>query len=162
MFVKVVRDNYDTPLDFDSYNEKIPHGKMTEVTYASSVTGTTRKCMIYTPPGYSNTKKYNVLYCMHGIGGDHREWLSNGSPQNILDNLYAKNKLANMIVVFPNGRAMINASEPLTTMVFSPRHQLQMPILWERIKLCILKFYGCLSGLQIPPVVRWLSIPIVF
>lgn len=138
MFVKVVRDNYDTPLDFDSYNEKIPHGKMTEVTYASSVTGTTRKCMIYTPPGYSNTKKYNVLYCMHGIGGDHREWLSNGSPQNILDNLYAKNKLANMIVVFPNGRAMKNDSVPSD--MFSAEAVAAFSNFEKDLKQCLMPF----------------------
>lgn len=112
MTVKVIRDKYDTPLGFDAYNDKIPHGKMTEVSYSSSVTGNTRKCMVYTPPGYSTAKKYNVLYCMHGIGGDHREWYAHGSPLNILDNLYAEDKLADMIVVFPNGRAMKNDSIP--------------------------------------------------
>ena len=111
MTVKVLRDEYDTPLGFDSYNSKIPHGEMKEVSYTSSVTGSTRKCTVYTPPGYSADKKYNVLYCMHGIGGDHKEW-NLGSPQNILDNLYAENKLADMIVVFPNGRAMKNDSVP--------------------------------------------------
>lgn len=112
LYVKVLRDNYDTPLDYDDYKKGIPHGEMKEVTYSSSVTGSTRKCMIYTPPGYSNTKKYNVLYCMHGIGGDHKEWQIHGSPQNILDNLYAEGKLADMIVVFPNGRAMKNDKIP--------------------------------------------------
>ena len=33
---------------------------------------------------------------MHGIGGDHKEWQIHGSPQNILDNLYAEGKLADM------------------------------------------------------------------
>ena len=112
MSVKVLRDEYDTPLGFDEKRDDIPHGKMTEISYSSTVTGSTRKCMLYTPPGYSEDKKYNVLYCMHGIGGDHKEWYVNGSPQNILDNLYAENKLSDMIVVFPNGRAMKNDSIP--------------------------------------------------
>jgi hypothetical protein len=43
---------------------------------------------------------------LHGIGGDEKEWLNNGSPQAILDNLYAEEKLAPMIMVMPNGRAM--------------------------------------------------------
>lgn len=29
MTVKVIRDKYDTPLGFDTYNNKIPHRKMT-------------------------------------------------------------------------------------------------------------------------------------
>ncbi len=64
--------------------------------------------MVYTPPDYSEDKKYNVLYLLHGIGGDEREWYNNGSPQNILDNLYNNNELEPMIVVLPNGRAMAN------------------------------------------------------
>ena len=62
--------------------------------------------MIYTPPGYSKSKKYPVLYLLHGIGGDEKEWLKGGQPQVILDNLYAENKIEPMIVVMPNGRAM--------------------------------------------------------
>ena len=62
--------------------------------------------MIYTPPGYSKKNKYPVLYLLHGIGGDEKEWLNGGKPQVILDNLYAQGKIEPMIVVMPNGRAM--------------------------------------------------------
>ena len=62
--------------------------------------------LIYTPPGYSEKKKYPVLYLLHGIGGDEKEWLKGGKPQVILDNLYAEKKIEPMIVVMPNGRAM--------------------------------------------------------
>ena len=47
-----------------------------------------------------------MLYLLHGIGGDQKEWLNGGQPQVILDNLYTENKLEPMIVVMPNGRAM--------------------------------------------------------
>lgn len=93
------------PSGFDQYKSNIAHGKVETVTYYSTTTKTNRKASIYCPPGYSTSKKYNVLYLLHGIGGDHTEWLS-GNPQNILDNLYAQNKLEQMIVVMPNGRAM--------------------------------------------------------
>ena len=55
---------------------------------------------------FQKTKKYPVLYLLHGIGGDEKEWLNGGHPQVILDNLYAENKIEPMIVVLPNGRAM--------------------------------------------------------
>ena len=29
---------------------------------------------VYTPPGYSANRKYPVLYLLHGIGGNDREW----------------------------------------------------------------------------------------
>lgn len=46
------------------------------------------------------------MYLLHGIGGDEKEWLNGGTPQIILDNLYAGGRIEPMIVVMPNGRAM--------------------------------------------------------
>lgn len=94
------------PLGFDIVRESIPHGKIDSVIYPSKTVGTSRKALIYTPPGFSQDRKYPVLYLLHGIGGDEKEWLRGGQPQVILDNLYADNKLEPMIVVLPNGRAM--------------------------------------------------------
>ena len=54
------------------------------------------------------SKKYPVLYLLHGIGGDETEWQKNGAPEVILDNLLADGKLVPMIVVMPNGRAQPN------------------------------------------------------
>jgi enterochelin esterase-like enzyme len=92
-------------LGFDVVRESIPHGKIDTITYKSKSVGTNRKALIYTPPGYSVDKKYPVLYLLHGIGGDEKEWLNGGQPQVILDNLYAEKKVEPMIVVMPNGRA---------------------------------------------------------
>jgi enterochelin esterase-like enzyme len=94
------------PKGFDSLRINIPHGKIDSVFYLSKTVNTKRRTLIYTPPGYSKNKKYPVLYLLHGIGGDEKEWLKNGSPQVILDNLYAEGKLEQMIAVMPNGRAM--------------------------------------------------------
>ena len=94
------------PPGFDVPKENIPHGKIDTIRYSSKTVGTTRKALIYTPPGFSKKKKYPVFYLLHGIGGDEKEWLNGGQPQVILDNLYANNKIEPMIVVMPNGRAM--------------------------------------------------------
>jgi beta-xylosidase/enterochelin esterase-like enzyme len=94
------------PTGFDILRDDIAHGKIDTVFYESKTVGTERKAIIYTPPGYSVDKKYPVLYLLHGIGGDEKEWLRGAQPQVILDNLYADNKIEPMIVVMPNGRAM--------------------------------------------------------
>lgn len=94
------------PLGFDIVREGIPHGKIDTITYNSKTVGVKRRALIYTPPGYSKNKKYPVLYLLHGIGGDEKEWFNQGQPQVILDNLYAEKKIEPMIVVLPNGRAM--------------------------------------------------------
>ncbi|HXD76434.1 MAG TPA: alpha/beta hydrolase-fold protein [Puia sp.] len=94
------------PAGFDSAQAGIPHGRIDTISYRSVTVGTTRRALIYTPPGYSRHKRYPVLYLLHGIGGDEKEWLRGGHPQAILDNLYALGKVEPMIIVMPNGRAM--------------------------------------------------------
>ena len=94
------------PQGFDVRQTEVAHGKIDTVTYHSKTVGTLRKTLIYTPPGFSVNRKYPVLYLLHGIGGDEKEWLNGGQPQVILDNLYAEGKIEPMIVVMPNGRAM--------------------------------------------------------
>jgi enterochelin esterase-like enzyme len=94
------------PTGFDSLRTGIAHGRIDSISYPSKTVGSNRKALIYMPPNYSENKKYPVLYLLHGIGGDEKEWLKGGQPQVILDNLYAENKIEPIIVVMPNGRAM--------------------------------------------------------
>jgi enterochelin esterase-like enzyme len=94
------------PAGFDSVRIGIAHGKIDSISYPSKTVGSSRKAIIYLPPNYSKSRKYPVLYLLHGIGGDEKEWLRGGQPQIILDNLYAENKIEPLIVVMPNGRAL--------------------------------------------------------
>jgi enterochelin esterase-like enzyme len=94
------------PLGFDILRSDIPHGIIDSVVYYSKTIGNDRKALVYLPPDFSKDKKYPVLYLLHGIGGDEKEWLINGQLQVILDNLYSESKTEPMIVVLPNGRAM--------------------------------------------------------
>ena len=94
------------PKGFDQLRTSIPAGKLDSIKYESKTVGSIRKALVYTPPGFSKNKKYPVLYLLHGIGGDEKEWLNGGSPQIILDNLFAEGKIKPMIVVLPNGRAI--------------------------------------------------------
>ena len=74
-----------------------------------------KKCNVYLPAGYDKNrkdKKYDVLYLLHGVGGNSYEWLSdNGKTDNqfnicnMLDNLIAKGDINPLIVVFPEGRS---------------------------------------------------------
>ena len=94
------------PQGFDQEREGIAKGTVQLIEYQSESVGTTRKANVYLPPKYDAKKKYNVLYLLHGIGGDENEWYKDGGvPHIIMDNLYADGKVADMIVVMPNGRA---------------------------------------------------------
>ena len=94
------------PQGFDQEREGIAKGTVRLIEYQSESVGTTRKANVYLPPKYDAKKKYSVLYLLHGIGGDENEWYRDGGvPNIIMDNLYADGKVADMIVVMPNGRA---------------------------------------------------------
>jgi enterochelin esterase-like enzyme len=98
----------DPPAGFNARRENVPHGDLTMIEYDSRTVGTRRKMLVYTPPGYSTDRKYPVLYLLHGIGGDEREWQRACRADNVIDNLLADGKIQPMIVVMPNGRAQVN------------------------------------------------------
>jgi enterochelin esterase-like enzyme len=93
------------PQGFDQVRPAVATGKLEAVQYeaATIAPGTHRPAQIYTPPGYSKTQKYPVLYLIHGLGQDERAWIEQGKANVILDNLIADKKIVPMIVVFPNG-----------------------------------------------------------
>lgn len=86
--------------------QDVPHGKVSAVWYPSKSLGLTRRCMIYTPPGYdSSSESYPVFYLLHGSGGDEEAWIDRGRANYIFDNLIAQGKAKPMIVVLTNGNA---------------------------------------------------------
>ncbi len=56
---------------------------------------------VYLPYGYSAEKKYNVLYMMHGGGGNPDAWLDCSQIKNVFDQLFAEQKAEPFIAVFP-------------------------------------------------------------
>lgn len=72
-----------------------------------------KRTNIYLPPGYDENDpdtKYDVLYLLHGVGGNRNEWLwerQDGRQVmcNIFDNLIFNGEIDPLIVVFPEGRS---------------------------------------------------------
>ncbi|MCK9170747.1 MAG: alpha/beta hydrolase-fold protein [Treponema sp.] len=94
----------DAPEGFDQMHSGIKYGEITEDTYFSKTTGTDRKCNVLLPAGYDSSRKYPVIYLLHGIGGDHKEWLQ-GNPVYIAGNAVAAGGVP-CVIVMPNVRAM--------------------------------------------------------
>ena len=94
--------------DLYSVND-VPHGTVSKVWYHSLSLGTDRRMTVYLPAGYedSGTRRYPVLYLLHGMGGDEDAWPTLGRAVQILDNLIASGKAEPMIVVMPNGNAAL-------------------------------------------------------
>ena len=89
---------------YQAWDRKVPHGAVSVIEYASSSLGITRQAHVYTPPGYmKDTKRYPVLYLVHGAGDSDDSWTSVGHANRILDNLIASGKAKAMIIVMPFG-----------------------------------------------------------
>lgn len=85
--------------------KEVPHGEIRAHYYLAKSTGKTRRCFVYTPPGYDTnlTARYPVLYLQHGMGEDARGWPEQGRSGFILDNLIAAGKAKPMIIVMADG-----------------------------------------------------------
>ena len=82
-----------------SYPTKAYYGDESEIT---------KKAFVYLPADYDESKQYNVLYLMHGIGGNEREWgmVDKTSKVKIMmDNLIIDGTIEPFIIVAPNGRS---------------------------------------------------------
>lgn len=98
----------------DEYKEIAKHqGTLTELfydTYESFSYGVTnepirKRAIVYLPYGYTDEKKYNVMYMMHG--GWSNETTSLGTPdrpsdfKNVIDNAIERERFAPLIIVCP-------------------------------------------------------------
>lgn len=89
----------------DYYREQnVPHGRIEDFKYLSSVEDSTRHCFVYTPSDYhQGNRRYPVLYLQHGMREDERAWVVQGHVQQIMDNLIASGACRPMLVVMDSG-----------------------------------------------------------
>jgi enterochelin esterase family protein len=92
--------------------KQVPHGSVAAVTYYSTALARFRRMHVYTPPGYETggSRKYPILYLLHGSGDCDEAWTSVGRAGFILDNLIAGLKARPMIVVMPAGHTNSSTS----------------------------------------------------
>lgn len=95
----------------------VPHGNIRKEWYHSKKREADRRMTIYTPPGYDSRqdKRYPVFYLLHGMGGDEDAWNDLGRASIILDNMISEGKIEPMIVVMPNGNALMKAAPGFTS-----------------------------------------------
>lgn len=93
----------------------VPHGTVTRHVYHSNVTNGEREMYVYTPPGYTRSRKYPVLYLLGGSGELASGWaLMDGRAPFIADNLIAEGKAVPMIIAMPNNQ-VVHRSDPKHT-----------------------------------------------
>ncbi|HUZ08089.1 MAG TPA: carbohydrate-binding protein [Candidatus Paceibacterota bacterium] len=81
-----------------------PAGAINTITYYSSVYGASEQMLVYTPPGYSASQKYAVVYAYQGIGAGIDTIFDNWccDAGNIADNLIGQGKIQPVIIVAVN------------------------------------------------------------
>lgn len=58
---------------------------------------------VYLPPSYeASTKRYPVVFLLHGLGGSSDDWIHHSNVPAMLDKLIASHAIKEMIVVMPN------------------------------------------------------------
>jgi S-formylglutathione hydrolase FrmB len=70
---------------------------------------TRRPIQVYLPPSYPgrSSRRYPVIYLLHGFKGSSRQWMAGGPEWNIrdaMDRLVAVGKVREMILVMPDAR----------------------------------------------------------
>ena len=59
---------------------------------------------VYLPAGYTEDKKYPVIYLLHGYGGDQNEWFKYDDLADDANTMIASGEIPEMIVVTPDGQ----------------------------------------------------------
>lgn len=115
-----IRQFPEPPADYRELPSTGLRGRLEVFEYNSAVTGTRRNAQVYLPSGFSSEKNYPVLYLLHGIGGNEYEWSNYVKAHAIIDNLISTGRAVPMIVVLPNGRAMVDDRPPVNP--FNPEN----------------------------------------
>lgn len=161
----------ETRLPWEERN--IPRGTLHYETYHSALQNTTRRFMVYTPPGYraNRGKKYPVLVLLPGTQSDERDWINTGLAHVILDNLLADGKLVEMLVLMLPADVLLQGGtradnlkefEPLLLKEFLPQFEQRYLALArpEARAIAGLSLGGELAltvGLRHPEAFRWVA-----
>lgn len=99
------------PTSVTNRRDGVEYGDYTHGTYYSETCGMDRGYNIILPAGYSDDKKYPVLYLLHGIFGDEYSFANDGENKirEIVANMAADGLIEETIVVCPN---MYAATDP--------------------------------------------------
>lgn len=96
---------------YSSYSEGGDGFFLKDQTISSEVLNAVMKYSIYLPEGYDESKKYPVLYILHGMYGNNNDWLQNnynlftgGGTMPAYAKEFVENGGKEIIIVSPEGR----------------------------------------------------------
>ena len=95
----------------DLYVSNPMYGRMDTLVFQSANEEKPRRVIVYTPPHYSESVSYPVLYLLHGLNGNETAWNDRGRAAQILDNLIVQEKAKPMILVMPDANPVCLISQ---------------------------------------------------
>ena len=95
----------------DLYVSNPMYGRMDTLVFQSANEEKPRRVIVYTPPHYSESASYPVLYLLHGLNGNETAWNDRGRAAQILDNLIIQKKAKPMILVMPDANPVCLISQ---------------------------------------------------
>lgn len=113
-----IDESFDVPEDFAEELDDYNYAEAQRITYHSNVSEADRQAVVYLPADYDASKKYPIMYLLHGIGGSETEWKS-GLPEYITGNLNKEGIIPEMIIVCPNQLVQV-PGEPMPSYYLDP------------------------------------------
>lgn len=92
--------NFDVPDGYLGQIEGRQYGETTQIEYYSTVAHKYKQAEIILPYGYNTSQTYPVLYLLHGMSGDYRNWGVMGA-EYIVQNAHYDYNTPDMIIVCP-------------------------------------------------------------
>jgi len=91
------------PSEIKVRREGVAYGEAEKITYFSTTAQMDRKMNVILPAGYTEDKKYPVLYYLHGLSGNEDSLLAKERATiEIYGNLVSEGKAKEMIIVLPD------------------------------------------------------------
>ena len=100
-----IPQGYYTPADEQGTLQELYYDTYESMTYNEKTQVLNKRAIVYLPYGYSENKKYDVFYLMHGGWGNETSTL--GTPQNpsgfknVIDNAIQNGEISPVIIVCP-------------------------------------------------------------
>jgi len=81
-----------------------PSRTFEDLDFNSTILGKTISYAVYLPPDYdSSTRRYPVLYLLHGYTDDESAWIQFGEIEQTADRLIAEGSITPLIIIMPDG-----------------------------------------------------------
>ncbi|MFN8640065.1 MAG: alpha/beta hydrolase family protein, partial [Dehalococcoidia bacterium] len=87
-------------------SEVVSEPRTVEASFVSASLGREMAYAVFLPPGYDSKPgaRYPVLYMLHGLGGDHSQWMHAGLVEQAAD-LMRRGEIEPFIIVLPDGES---------------------------------------------------------